>query len=33
MVMASKRAKKEKDILDQILDHIDFRLNLIGTIG
>jgi len=25
MVMASKRAKKEKDILDQILDHIDFR--------
>ena len=25
MVMARKREKKEKDILDQILDHIDFR--------
>jgi hypothetical protein len=25
MVMARKREKKEKDILDQILDTIDFR--------
>jgi hypothetical protein len=25
MVMARKREKKEKDIIDQLLDNIDFR--------